>query len=91
MKDVPLDRADLVKRLRTLADRLHPGIDSVGKPETLKLSVEAAEEIERLRNALHDAYDKIALYHQASGAEYPGGVPNTVLLPQIRFLLGIRK
>lgn len=49
------------------------------------------QERDMLKNALHDALDKIELYHKATNGEYKGGVPNQVLLPQIRRLLGIQE
>lgn len=49
------------------------------------------QERDMLKNALHDALDKIELYHKATNGEYKGGVPNQVLLPQIRRLLGLQR
>lgn len=88
MSDTPIDKDDLVERLRSgiCAERCRVMNKASGCE-----CAEAAGEIELLRNALHDAYDKIVKYHKAVGGEYPGGVPNMVLLPQIRQILGIEK
>lgn len=56
-----------------------------------KENARLVRENEELRNTLHNALWKIEVYHNANEGRYQGGIPNQILLPQIRKLLGIKK
>lgn len=74
--------ADIVKRLRECETGC-----SDGNCYNEDLMASAADEIERLRNALKDARDKLKIYYDRSDKNYEGGVPYDVLVAQINMLV----